>query len=168
MRIGAPRVVQPLVEEVVKRPQLAQQVNMSEAHMVLASVTEDDRAAFAYAGKARELAVARGESAAPWMLDELSMRIMRHDVEGAQQLLRQIQVRYQRDANVMQALAQLLVRLGVISQDGTPTRRGSAAAEAAPAPAAAAAPASKLWTPETAAAPAASEGKSKLWLPGME
>jgi tetratricopeptide (TPR) repeat protein len=164
-RNTSPRVTLPLVKEVVRRPQLASKTDLAEAHVILGSLTEDSAEAFAYAAKAREIAVGRGESAAPWLLDELSLHLVRQDLEGSQNLLKQIQTRYQKDANVMRALAQLLVRHGVISPDGTPAGpRPGAAAPAEPA----AAPASKLWTPESAAAPAAAEGKSKLWIPGME
>lgn len=167
-RLSARRIVLPLVNEVVARPSLADKVDIAEAYAILAALIEDNAAAFAAITKARELAVARGESAAPWMLDELSMRIARQDVEGAQTLLRQIQVRYQRDQNVMRALAQVLVRHGLISPDGRPVGPPPPGAMPAAGPPPAAAPASKLWTPEGAAAPAAGEGKSKLWLPGME
>jgi hypothetical protein len=166
-RTSARRIVLPLVTEVVARPTLADKVDLAEAHAILASLTEDSAAAFAAMTKARELAVARGDSAAPWMLDELSLHLARRDLEGAQTLLRQIQTRYQKDRNIMQGLAQLLVRHGIISPDGRPAGPPPGAAAVAAQPAAAA-PASALWTPESVAAAAATEGKSKLWLPGMD
>lgn len=165
--ISARRIVLPLVQEVIARPSLADKVDLAQAHAILAALTEDHAAAFAAITKAREIAVARGESAAPWMLDELSMRIVRQDAEGAQRVLRQIQTRYQRDENVMRGLAQVLVRHGLISPDGRPVGPPPGAVPA-PLPEPAAAPAGKFWTPEGAAATSAGEGKSKLWLPGMD
>jgi hypothetical protein len=81
---------------------------------------------------------------------------------------------------VQQALLNLLAQLGLVRVDpatgrpvmmipsggmpgAAPTPLGATGQEPAPA----AAPQSALWTPDQGV-PAAAEGKSKLWLPGME
>ena len=55
-----PRLMLPLVSEVVRRPQIGEKIDLSEAHIILASLTQDSTQAFAYAAKARELAVCQG------------------------------------------------------------------------------------------------------------
>src|SRR5262249_12858996 len=96
-----------------------------------------------------------------------------------------LMTRHAKEPGVQEALLNMLAQLGLVRVDPATGRPvimmpGAGAAAGAPAapgalgpgmpsPAAPPAPHSALWTPDQIApGPAPSEGKSKLWIPGME
>jgi hypothetical protein len=100
------------------------------------------------------------------LLMELPQRAKAGDTEGFQNVIRTLTTQYRNRQDVMAALQQLLVSMGLINPDGSPRmdmpRGGSAAPAAAP-------QSSGIWTPGSSSAasePAASG--SKLWVPGMD
>ncbi len=106
------------------------------------------------------------------LLMELPQRAKAADTQGFQEVIRTLTTQYRNREDVMAALQQLLVSMGLINPDGSPRmdmpRGGAAEPAAAP-------QSSGIWTPGSSAAsssPAASEsaasGGSKLWVPGMD
>jgi hypothetical protein len=129
--------------------------------------------ALSFLTKAQEVAKSKGRSPARLMLAELPYRLQRGEEQESRRILNLLTTRHANEPGVQQALFGLLSQLGLVRMDPATGRPvmvvpsagvpGAQPVGAVPAPASAA---SGLWTPEQAA-PAA-EGKSKLWLPGME
>jgi hypothetical protein len=130
--------------------------------------------------KAQEIAKTKGRSPARYLLAELPYRLQRGEEQESRRILNLLTTKHGNEPGVQQALVNLLAQLGLVRVDpatgrpvmaipsgagagAAPTPLGAAAAEAeaaAPAP-------SALWTPDQAAGSGA-QGKSKLWLPGMD
>jgi tetratricopeptide (TPR) repeat protein len=153
-------------EQIVSRPSMAERMDLAQVYQTLTVMSDDLEKALKYLEQGRRLTTAKGASAAPWYLLELQIRLARYEAAEAERLIRLISSRFANEPGVAQQLYTLLVRHGVINADGTPTagRAGPPAARSAVAAEPAAEPASGLWTPDSAAAPAKQE--SKLWLPG--
>lgn len=165
----AVKALRKLAPEVLRREGLAKQVGMSEVYESLSAVATDSDKALDYLIKAREAAVANGNSPAHYLVSELSMRLQRGDAAEARRLIEQIRNQHMREPGIAQAFYEVLVRFGIIAPDGTPAgaQPGTRAASGT-APAAAPEAAKKVWTPDSGTKPPAGEGKSKLWLPGMD
>ncbi|MEM8678039.1 MAG: hypothetical protein AAGF97_01680 [Planctomycetota bacterium] len=137
---------------------------------VLARNVEDSDEAVQFVQDAQKVAVKRGDSPAAWKINELGLRIMRGETTEFQTLLANIQSNHIKEPGVSDMLVQTLTRFGLIRPDG---RRPAPPAEAPSAPAtgpvvtrAGVAGPAAIVTDEPQEAPA--EGKSKLWLPGMD
>lgn len=168
-RLGARTALTRLAKEVVGRDSLDGKVDKLEAYEFLARLTNDFDEALGHLHKARDLAVAAGQSPAVYLVSELALRLERGVPEGCEELIKRIQNRHINEPGVQQAFLEVLVRAGIISPEGRPgagPERGPAPAMTAEQPSAAS---SELWTPDGGAAASSSgEGKSKLWLPGMD
>lgn len=164
--------------EVLGRDSMAETIDLVEVHERMAELAPTSDGQLEHLGKARDLAVTKGESPASWLVAELDLRIQRGESDAAKRLISEIQTRYLREPGVAQMFAQVLSKYGLMPQTpggmppgampgGMPMGPG----EAIPAEVGAAAPAASadgVWTPDgPASTPAAEEGgeKSKLWLP---
>jgi hypothetical protein len=151
--------------EVIGRASLAGRVDIAEAFGVLADNATNADEAISYYGRAAEEATRAGTSPAQWLLAEVPLRLMRGDVAEFERLIRVLTTKHAAEPGVREALMRIMYSLGLVGPDGRPTQAApELAAAAAPRPGAAAADPG-IWTPggETA-----QEGKSGLWLPGME
>jgi hypothetical protein len=146
-------------QAILDRPSLDDKVEKSQVMLALADLAPSSDEALAWIDRARDAAAARGQSSAPYDLREVDVQISRGDADRVGVLLQHLMDEHGREPGVRQAVAQVMVAIGAIRPDGTPTRPA-----AEPALAAAAEP-GKLWTPD-AERPAGQ--KSSLWLPGME
>ena len=164
-----------LGEELLKRESMTEKINPAEVYGRMAQHSGDADKAIELLGKAQEAAKAKGESPATWMISELTARMVRGDISEAQQLIQRLQAQHMNEPGIAQLLMQTLQQFGIIGPDGRPASRGVPAGE--PAMAAGPAPAAGgggVWTPDgsSSSAPPASEGggegKSKLWMPGMD
>jgi hypothetical protein len=176
---GAPRLLRRVGLEVVGRPSFDahKQIDKAEVYDLLSRTALESAEAVGYLVKAQEVAKAKGRSPARYLLAELPHRLSRGDEIESRRILNLLTTRHANEPGVQQALLNLLAQLGLVRVDpatGRPimTIPSGAVPEAAPSLAEATpatpAPHSGLWTPEKSAPTAASEGKSKLWLPGME
>lgn len=149
-------------QELVERSSLEESVDKSAVYGEMARVSPDADEALGLVTKAREAAQAKGQSPAHWLIEELAIQVGR-DSREAERLLDLLVKNHINEPGVRGRLTRLLQAIGAIDANGVPATRHQA--EVAPA-----APAGELWTPESAAAPAAAGGSggSKLWLPGME
>ncbi len=159
-----------LAEELLRRPHLDGQVNKIEVHEYLADASPDTHETLTHLAAARQLAVAKGESPARWLISELEVHLARADVEHAQRLINEIQTRYINEPGIAQGLVEVLAHFGLVRPSGRgvdPTQRvepeemeHAAATDASPA----------LWTPGSDASTATAQGgkESKLWVPGMD
>jgi hypothetical protein len=162
--VAIPKATQRFAEEIVRRPSLADRMEMASVYGVLSQVSEDDDEALAHVRTARELAVNKGRSPAQWLISELALCLSRGIVDECGSLIQQIQTRHLGEPGVANALMNVLVKYGVVKPDGTPVGEPEEAlpeeVSESPAP-----PTSQLWTPGSPQ-PAAQPGKSKLWVPG--
>ena len=171
----APAAIRNLGAALLERDQEETGIGRADVYGILARVSQDNAEALSWIEKARDEAVAQGDSPARWLLAELSLQIEQGNSERAQELINRIQAKYQREPGVMQALFNLLVRYGLID----PRAGVSPGAAAAAPPVAAAASEGGIWTPgagaptstattEPAAEDTPAESKPGLWLPGMD
>jgi Flp pilus assembly protein TadD len=101
---------------------------------------------------------------AAWRLHEITLRLMQGDIGSAEKVFQYLTVNYRNDPNVMGALQELFVRLGMLNPDGTPS---AAMQRAKHEPAAVPPQEAELWTPEAGSRmpPAQTGGAPKLWVP---
>jgi tetratricopeptide (TPR) repeat protein len=179
---AAPRLLRRIGLEIVSRPSLDahKQIDKAEVYDILARMALGADEAIEFLMKGQEIAKAKGRSPARFLLAELPYRLQRGEEQESRRILNLLTTKYANEPGVQQALLNLLAQLGLVRVDpatgrpvmmipsggmpgAAPTPLGAAGMEPAPA----AAPQSALWTPDQAV-PGAPEGKSKLWLPGME
>lgn len=178
--VAAPRLVRHIGLEVVRRQSLAKRsdIDLAETYDILARMALSADEALGYLQKAQEIVKAKGTSPARFLLAELPYRLQRGEEVESRRILNLLTTKHAREPGVQQALFNLLAQLGLVRMDpatGRPVMTipsGAMPGAAAAMPAGdTAAPAAKpsVWTPDQLApAPAAGEGKSKLWLPGMD
>jgi hypothetical protein len=172
--LSAPQLVRKLAKEVAARPTLDARtdINKAETYDLLARTATDSDEAIAMLLKAQEVAKARNQSPARYLLQEFPLRLQRMEEAEARRVIQTLTSRHMREPGVAQALYSLMAQLGLLQVDpatGRPVMPSggspAAALGGAPAPAA-----GGIWTPDQmgggASPPAA--GKSKLWIPGMD
>jgi hypothetical protein len=67
--------------------------------------------------KAQQAARDRKESPAPWLVMELTVRVRRGEAEEFIRLLNELQARHMREPGIAQAVTQIMVQHGMISQE---------------------------------------------------
>jgi hypothetical protein len=152
-----------LAPEVIRRSSLEGKVDKAEAYGFLSQQAENTDDALEMLEKARETAIAAGQSPAPWLLSQLEVRVMRGEASEAERLLRELQTKHIREPGIGQAVYELLARLGVIDPQGMPTAAPGTAPAAMGRTGGPAAGQDEIWTPE-AAAPSDPK-KSVIWTP---
>jgi len=167
MMLSAVRLLRKFGNEIVNRPQLEAEIDKAEVYELLSRMAGDPDEMLALIHKAQEAATAAGRSPARYLLAEVPIRLQRMEQQEFVRLIDTLRTKHINEPGIAQALYALLSQLGLLR---APTGGVPMGAGAPPMPAAAApAPQSGLWTPDQGA-PAApgGQGKSKLWLPGME
>ena len=150
-------------EEILRRPNASLDVKTS-IHFSLFRLASDPDVALKHLQEAQRLTKEAGQSPAMLMIQELSLRAMRHESAEFNQIYETIAKRHINEAGVREQLLSVMVRLGLLHPDGSPIQRE---------PIAVGAPAggsgeSKVWTPDGSTGGSGSEpneGKSKLWVP---
>ncbi|MDR3234007.1 MAG: hypothetical protein LBT46_10165 [Planctomycetaceae bacterium] len=135
-----------------------------ESLLETATAAGDIEEALLWIDRGRNESAAHNIPDAAWCLHEIPLRLHLGQGERVQQLVSYIVKTYKNDANVMQALRDLYVQLGVLNPDGTV----SAATQQMTVQKAAAVPegtqSTGLWTPEQTVS-ANTAGGSTLWVP---
>ena len=163
--------------EILRRGEDAtEHIDLVEVRTRLAEAAPTSDESLEHLAAARDLAVAEGESPAPWLISELDQRLQRQELDIAQRLIIEIQTRYVREPGVAQMFARVLAKFGLMPT--APDASQAAAVSQAPIPAevgAAAAPheaPAGVWTPDAPATPSSPSGdeagESKIWMPGMD
>src|SRR5207249_8856871 len=159
-----------------------EQVDKGEVYDILSRMALDANEAVGYLTKAQEVAKTKGRSPARYLLAELPYRLQRGEEQESRRILNLLTTRHAKEPGVQEALLNMLAQLGLVRVDpatgrpvimmpsgGVPGAAPATAGAAGVTPAAAPAPHSALWTPDQVSpAPAGGEGKSKLWIPGMD
>ena len=167
---GVARAIMRFGEEMLRRESMTGHIDKAEVLARMSQYAPDTRIAVELLQQAQVASREKGDSPAMWMVSELSLRLLRGEGDEAQALLNRLQTHHIQEPGIAQLLMQTLQRFGLVSPNGTPPPPPTAAAVGpAAAPAAAT---QRLWTPDGGgtAEPAAGadQGKSKLWVPGME
>jgi len=147
-------------EEIIARPSLAGSDDRLHAYASLAHTEENIDKALEYVDRGRRAAEAKKQSSASWDLTELSLRFAQRDGQKAMQMIEHIQNKHLQEPGVGEALTQMLMDVGLLRPDGTPSVMPGEP-EPAMAEASAAEPGG-LWTPDSAQP---SGGSGKLWTP---
>ncbi len=168
------RVLGPVLRELIGRESISnEQFDKSRAYASLARIVESDDGAMEMIRKAQKIVVDRGEDPGMLLVRELELRFERQIMDGLEALLQTIQMQYQQNPQVMREVMRVYSRFGLMpSPEQQAEAMGAGPPDSGlwtPGSSASAAPASSM--PPTAAEPQqppASEGGSKLWLPGMD
>jgi hypothetical protein len=155
-------------DEVLLRPTLEKRVPRQEIYGQLAQIERDPKKAIEYIDLARKHAEAAGQSSAQWDITEMTMQLAAGNLTEADRLMQHIRNDHIREPGVAQTLFQVLVEMGVVRPDGTPTMAPPPSTAAAGLPSSGTIPAAeagKLWTPDGETAPAAGGKKSVIWTP---
>lgn len=166
--LQAAAVVRRAAKEILSRDdsQVEPQLKAS-AYLGLIELTESAEQALQTVAEAKAFFEKSNLDMAELLLMELPQRARAADTQGFQNAIRTLTTQYRNREDVMAALQQLLMSMGLINPDGSPRMDGPRGGAAAPA--AAAPQSSGIWTPGSS--PAASEpatSGSKLWVPGMD
>lgn len=168
MAFNARNATAKFARSLVERPSMVGREEQFHAYMILARTAEQPDKAIEYVTRGRQAAEGAGQSSAPWDLLELSFRFQHGDGSGAVRLVEHLQRDHLREPGVAQALADLLMQVGVLRPDGSMAMPAGPAAEPQPGimmPGQEAAEPGKIWTPE---GQAPQGEKPKIWMPGME
>jgi hypothetical protein len=160
---GLQRTVYGAATEMLSRGLTNAEINKPSLYKLAVENAPDSRLALKWVLEAEQSAEAEKKSPAPWLVTELSLRIVRAEFEDVNRVMNILRTRHLREPGIAQQVAEVLARFGLLPQ-ARGAEDGQPAAEAAPQ---AAPETKKLWTPESAAAPAG-QSPSKLWLPGMD
>ena len=97
---------------------------------------------------------------AAWCLQEITLRLQQGNAQAFNEVIQYVVAKYQNDANVMQALQELFVQLGILNPDGSPSaammRSQTESAQESVNP--------QIWTPDGSTS-TGSAASSKLWVP---
>lgn len=161
-----PRAVKRLGLEFIERPSMRERLQRSDIYRLMLDISNDLEDAVEFVVKGRKAAVEEGASAAPWLIRELDLRLIRGESEEMSKIIKRLQMKHAREPGVAQALYQFFTRIGAITPDGQineqmATQEGADVAGAG----SAADSENKIWTPESNA-PAADSEKPQIWLPG--
>ncbi len=108
-------------KEIIRRPSLEDSPHRPGLFLLLSRAAENGTQALEYLEQGRKATEATGQPCGPWDLQELLQRFQLRDGEGAGQLIQHIQTAHGNDQEVMRGLMGLLMEMGVIRPDGTPT-----------------------------------------------
>ncbi len=151
-----------VARELVARPELSDNVDLTAAYRQLIRLEPNPSQAFDWAEQARQWSEQKGRSTAEWALMELELSIERGDAAGVQQALGEIRTSHLQEPGIAEATYRLLYSAGLVAPPDASGRPGPDPLQPMPTDA----DASELWTPDSDA-PSASEGekKSVIWTP---
>jgi len=149
-------------EELLNRPMDSMpfpvRVMAFESLISAAQGKRDFEKALLWVERAKNESAAQNVPDAAWCLHEIMLYILQGNGPAMSNAVRYLMENYQNDANVMNALQELFVQIGLVNPDGTPT------AAALHADAEHKAEEQAIWTPDGNTSPG-SAGASKLWVP---
>jgi tetratricopeptide (TPR) repeat protein len=154
--------------EVVKRASLRGKFETADVYDAMARAAFSADEALEYTDKAREAAVAAGQSPAPHLLRELDLRLTLGEGEECSRLIYTLQTNHVNEPGVAQALHSLFVQMGMITPDGKLTEAAMQHQRAQQAAVSGDQGTGELWTPDGATAPTEDKEKPSIWVPGMD
>jgi hypothetical protein len=160
----ATRALPRLAAEVLRRPQLSEQVSFAQAHRFLALMADNLDEAVAHVEQGRAIAQKARQSSAPWDLEEMSACVRFGDLQGVSRVFDHIRKEHMREEGVAEGVVQILSAAGLVDSAGRVHL--PAVAETSPSILVPGVPAAgKIITPDSV--PAGEERRPVLWTPGM-
>ena len=147
------------------------ELDKAQVYGMLANLSGSSDQAVEYLHLARDAAVAAENSPATWLLNELSLRIVRRESELAQQIFEQVRTHHLEEPGVSENLYKILESYGMLPQGSQAMPNPAGLATPVATPPAQADESQTLWTPDSDRATSDSTQKpkeSKLWVPGMD
>ena len=148
------------------------ELDKAQVYGMLANLSGSSDQAVEYLHLARDAAVAAENSPATWLLNELSLRIVRRESELAQQIFEQVRTHHLEEPGVSENLYKILESYGMLPQGSQAMPNPAGLATPVATAPAQAAESQTLWTPDTDAATTSDSTQkpkeSKLWVPGMD
>lgn len=164
-----------LAQEAIRRD-LGEDIDLANAYNFLARLSASSDQALKHIEDGRQWAVGQGQSPAKWMVDELSIRLSRGEIEHAQRLLNELRLRHLQEPGIADSINQVLAQYSSAhpeaSQSEAPVESEPVLVSTTDTNEAA----TGLWTPDGDNVVASNdegenqpgEGESKLWVPGMD
>ncbi len=166
-----PRAVRRICHAMLERPGFAHPAEQAKIYRALETSCHDLEESFEFNRKGREAAVAAGGSPAPWLLNELQLRLLQRNTERFTEVLQILRARHLNEPGVAQALQTIVSQLTSAFQSQRGADAGPAGPGGGPQPgpeASAGGESSSLWTPGGSAPSTAPGEKPQLWTPGMD
>jgi tetratricopeptide (TPR) repeat protein len=104
-------------QELLARESMRAKIHVPNLYGTLARTARNSNIAVEMAHKAQQAARDRNESPAPWLVMELSLRIRRGEAEEFMRLVNELKARHMREPGIAQAVTQIMVQHGMISQE---------------------------------------------------
>lgn len=155
-------VLKKLMDEIVQRDQIAEEIGRDRCYALMARLTEDTEQAIEYFSLARKSARDSDTSVGVYLVQELEFRMLRGLTAKLPELLRTIEQQYISDPEVELELTRVMTKFGLLTPDGRRAALPSGDEHAEPAQ-------SGIWTPDSSSqspAAAAVGEPSKIWVPG--
>lgn len=145
-------------------PDSRAELQLDVLSLVLSEFAADTATSLQWIDRSRRIALDKGRTCAQQDLMEMMLRVRRGEPDQFTRLLEHVSEDHIDEPNVRQSLAKILIAIGAVNPDGTPTARAAAASRAE---SAAQGPSQlkKLWTPG-GGEPAAAGEPQKIWTPG--
>lgn len=149
-------------QELVARPEIPADVDLTAAYRQLIRLEPNPTKAFEWAEQARKWSEQKGRSTAEWALMELELSIERGDAPGVQRTLGEIRTTHLKEPGIAEATYRLLYAAGLVAPPDASGQAAPNPLESIPTEADGA----EIWTPDSEA-PQAGEGeqKSVIWTP---
>ncbi len=148
--------------ELVSRPEIPDNVDLTPAYRQLIRLEPNPTQAFEWAERARQWSEQRNRPTGEWALMELELSIERGDAPGVQRLLGEIRTSHLNEPGIAEATYRLLYAAGLVAP---PDAAGSAVPnplEQLPSEV----ESSEIWTPESdSSGTSTGEQKSVIWTP---
>jgi tetratricopeptide (TPR) repeat protein len=113
----AHNAIRATAQELLARESMQAQVHTPNLYGTLARTARNSHIALDMVHKAQQAARDRNESPAPWLVMELSLRVRRGEAEEFMRLMNELQARHMREPGIAQAVTQIMVQHGMISQE---------------------------------------------------
>jgi len=152
-----------LSQELVSRKELKAESEKANAYRYLVEIEPDSQRVLELIEEGRKITEAAGKSNVSWDFLEINIRLARQEVQEFGRLVQHIRAQHAQEPGVSEALFQLLVELGLLRPDGTPTatmRRP--VTDPLLTPGGSAPEPGKIWTPESETG---GSGGGRLWTP---
>jgi len=171
--IGFRKGIVALAEEISTRDEKPEHISLADVYGSLLETRDTNEQRLELIEKAKQAAVDAQQSPAIWLLREIPLQLMSGNSQKASELMQKVEANHIEEPGIREHFYQLLMQLGIINPDGSPTA-GPAAPAGQPGiidPTSSDSTAGGVWTPgsQPAADPEPqsqpSEEKPGLWIP---
>jgi hypothetical protein len=131
---------------------------MAEVYGSLAETASSNSERIELLQKCRQAAHDQEQSPAIWLLREIPLQLAEGNGTRVSEIIQVIQAQHMQEPGIAEQLYSLLVQMGILNPDGTPTTAAAAGSDG-------------IWTPDgstTSSEQVEGDKKSSIWVPGMD